>query len=107
MSYPNFPTGISRNSRSFYGVVAVLPNGEDRVIGEWIGDAEAAGRAALDAFARYHRSAHVEILCDGANFAYVTVNPRVPRGTPFLREAGFCAHYQCGEIPPGDCFCAS
>lgn len=108
MPYPNFPmSGFTRDSRSYYGVVAYLPNGEEREVGEWIGDPEAAGTAALSAYARYYRTARVEVLCDGANFAYVAVNPRVPRGTPFLCEAGFCAHHECGEIAPDECFCVS
>lgn len=104
MPYPNFP-GVRLNSRSEYGVVAILPNGEERVVGEWTGNPDAAGSAALSAYARYHRGAYVEILCDGVGFAYVTVSP-LPRHRPFIREVGFCAHFECGEIPPSECYCA-
>ncbi|GGW17381.1 hypothetical protein GCM10010264_72640 [Streptomyces globisporus] len=105
MPYP-FP-GVEVNARSYHGVVAILPGGEERVVGEWVGDPSPALSSAIRAFHQYHRRAYVELMCDGVSVAYVAVNPRVPRGTPFLRAVGFCAHFQCGEIPPSECYCAA
>ncbi|MET7622736.1 hypothetical protein [Streptomyces sp. NPDC005408] len=103
--YPDFPTTEPRGGRTVYGVVARLPNGKESEIGEWTGDAEAAGAAALSAHRRYHGSARVEVWADGAQFAYVTFHPRTHDKTPFLCQPGFCAHHECGLIPPEKCFC--
>lgn len=104
--YPNFPTQEPRGPRTWYGVIARFSTGEEREVGREVqGDPEAAGRAALFAWHRYHGTAHVEVWADGEQFAYVTFNPRTHDKTPFLCQPGFCAHHLCGQIPPDECFC--
>lgn len=106
MQYPDFPTGEPRGGRTWYGVLALLSSGHEVVVAEFQGDADRAGHEALNAFRRYH-GARVEVLAEGAPFAYVTFNPRTHEKTPFLCQAGFCWHRQCGEIPPERCGCAT
>jgi hypothetical protein len=103
--YPNFPTIEPRGGRTIYNVTADLSDGTTREVGEWTGDPEAAGAAAIAAYLRYHRAAYVLIMADGDSFAYVTHHPRTHDKTPFLRQPGFCADDRCGEIPPERCLC--
>ncbi|MFG2793987.1 hypothetical protein [Streptomyces sp. NPDC048419] len=105
--YPNFPSqpGVPRGGYTYYAVTARFPNGREVEVGEWQGDAEKAGEAALKAYERYYRDACVEVLCDGGPFAYVTHDPRTPERTPFLCQSGFCWHPACGQVPPEECGC--
>lgn len=105
--YPDFPTMEPRGGRTIYSVVALFSNSEQREIGEWVGDPQGAGKAAIGAYIRYHRSAYVEVMVDGTNFAYVTHHPRTHEKTPFLCQVGFCADANCGEVPPEQCLCKS
>ncbi|MEV6782701.1 hypothetical protein [Streptomyces sp. NPDC051098] len=101
--YPDFPTMEPRGGRTLYAVLAVLANGKEIEVGEWTGDADAAGAAALSAYRRYHRTARVEVWADGAQFAYVTHHPRTHDKTPVLCQPGFCPDPLCGQIPPAQC----
>ncbi|MEU4266223.1 hypothetical protein ACYCCF_30085 [Streptomyces argenteolus] len=105
--YPDFPTIEARGTRTIYDVAVQLSPDKWEEVGEWVGDPHAAGNAAIAAYLRYHRSAYVEILMDGTNFAYVTHHPRTHEKTPFLCQVGMCADSRCGEVPPEQCLCKS
>ncbi|MEV7304292.1 hypothetical protein [Streptomyces clavifer] len=105
--YPDFPTNEPRGAFTIYEVVVNFSDGRDADIGEWVGDPHAAGKAAIAAYLRYHRSAYVQVLLDGTNFAYVTHHPSTHEKTPFLCQVGMCADYRCGEVPPERCLCPS
>ena len=107
LRFPNFPTHEPMGGYTWFGVYAELSNGQERTIGEWQGshNAKKAGDAALSAWRRYHGAASVRVLVDGSPWAYVTVNPRTHDKTPFLCQAGFCWHPECGQIPPEECGC--
>ncbi|MER7816620.1 hypothetical protein [Streptomyces sp. NPDC096153] len=107
LTYPDFPTFEPKGRRTWYTVTATLPDKREIEIGEWQGDPDAAGAAALCAYRRYHAGAYVLIMADGCAFAYVTHHPRTHEKIPLLQQPGFCAHYRCGEIPPEECFCAT
>lgn len=104
MAYPDFPAVEPRGGRTWYAVTVRFSSGQEKDVYEGQGDADKAGREALSAFRRYH-GAHVEVLADGAVFAYVTFVPCTHDKTPFLCEPGFCWHHQCGQIPPEQCGC--
>ncbi len=89
----------------WYGVCAYL--GEREIlIGEWRGELGRAESAALATYNRFHGTAAVVILRDGGSWRHVVAPPRRIRGRkPFITDAGFCAHSQCGQIPPESCYC--
>ncbi|MFF4248987.1 hypothetical protein ACFYY2_31600 [Streptomyces sp. NPDC001822] len=105
--YPHFPTIEPKGGRTIYGVVVTFSNDEGYEVGEWVGDPRTAGKAAIAAYLRHHRSAYVEVMLDGTSFAYVTHHPRTHEKTPFLCQVGMCADDRCGEVPPEKCLCKS